>query len=131
MTEHAYIRSIHRLLAKHAPHVYVWKINDNYQGGVADAYYSSRLDMWIEYKYLKTLPKRPTTVIKIDLSQLQRDWLSGRMAQGRKVAVVIGSTVGSVILPDLEWQRSITAADFLSSCVDKKDVMAYILDSID
>ena len=126
MTEHAYIRSIHSRLRKDAPSVYARKINDPYQGGVADAYYSDSRDMWIEYKYLKALPKRATTRIEPGLSELQKDWLRERHAQGRNVAVIIGSPDGSMILPGITWDATINQADFISSAVDKSQVVAYI-----
>ena len=130
MTEHTFIRSLHTRLKNHHPNVYTWKINDQYQGGVADAYYSDKSDMWVEYKYLPSLPKRPKTLIRVDLSALQQDWLRARHAQGRNVAVVVGSPVGSIILPGISWDKDITAADFNSSMVDKKAVVSYILDQV-
>jgi len=126
MTEHSYIRSIHSRLRKDLPNVYVWKINDPYQGGVADTYYSGTHDLWVEYKYLKALPKRATTRIEPGLSELQKDWLRARHAQGRNVAVVIGSPDGSMILPGVTWDSAISQADFISSAVDKSQVVAYI-----
>lgn len=131
MTEHSYIRSVHRRLKRVAPHVYAWKINDAYQGGVADAYYSSRRDMWIEYKYIKALPKRPTTLVNIGLSPLQDGWLSDRHSEGRMVSVIVGSPSGALILRDLDWRSSISCADFLKSCVDIEGVVSYILAYID
>ncbi|MDT4855792.1 hypothetical protein FQZ97_901600 [compost metagenome] len=128
MTEHGYIRSIHRLLPKS---VYAWKINDRFQGGVADAYYSGNSgDLWVEYKYLKALPKQSTTAVKIDLSTLQRQWLRARHTEGRRVAVVIGSPIGSLILEGLEWDNDISTANFIRSAVDKSEVAAYILSKI-
>jgi hypothetical protein len=126
MTEHTFVRSIHRGLAKADPEVYIWKINDNYQGGVADAYYSKRRDCWVEYKYIRAFPKRPATRIDLGLSQLQKDWLIARHNQGRNVAVVAGSEHGAVIFPGVSWDRVITRDDFLDSAVDKKEVVAYI-----
>lgn len=126
MTEHSYIRSIHSRLRKDLPDVYVWKINDPYQGGVADAYYSGSRDLWVEYKYLKALPKRATTRIEPGLSELQKDWLRERHAQGRNVAVIIGSPDGSMILPGITWDTAINQADFIGSAVDKSQVVAYI-----
>lgn len=124
MTEHAYIRSIHRLLPKS---VYAWKINDRFQGGVADAYYSGAAgDLWVEYKYLKALPKQPTTAVPVELSQLQRQWLRARHTEGRRVAVIIGSPAGSIILEGLEWGNEISTANFIRNAVAKKDVAAYI-----
>lgn len=126
MTEHTYIRSIHERLRKAATAIYIWKINDPYQGGVADAYYSGHTDMWIEYKYLKSLPKRESTVIVPGLSQLQKDWLRARHQEGRKVCVIVGSPDGSLILPGVSWEELISSADFKSSMVDKHSVVAYI-----
>ena len=130
MTEHAFIRSIHDRLKRVDRSIYVWKINDNYQGGVADAYYSGDRDCWIEYKYLKSLPKRSDTLIKIDLSPLQQEWLRERHNQGRNVSVVIGSPDGAMILSGTSWNRSISTAEFLSSAVDKSEIVAYIREQV-
>lgn len=127
MTEHHYIRSIHDRLKRAKPELYIWKINDPYQGGVADAYYSGAQDLWVEFKFVKALPKRDGTAVDIGLSQLQKNWLTSRHREGREVAVVVGSPDGSLILPGISWDRVISAADFLSSRVDKNDVVAYIL----
>ena len=125
MNEHSFIRSIHRKLP---PDIYVWKINDNFQGGVADAYYSMRggRDLWIEYKFLKELPKRADTVVRFGLSELQKDWLRQRHLDGRTVAVVVGSPQGSLILPGTSWDTDVTAEAFKGSAVATADVVAYI-----
>ena len=130
MTEHAYIRSVHNNIKKYHPAVYVWKINDPYQGGVADCYYSAERDMWVEYKFVPKLPVRPDTPVRIDLSALQQEWLRARHEQGRNVAVVVGSPDGATILPGLAWEAGISAADFRSSMVDKKQVVNYILGQV-
>ena len=130
MTEHAYIRSIHSRLKKSTPAIYVWKINDPYQGGVADAYYSGQTDMWVEYKFLKSLPKRDSTMLSLGLSPLQVGWLQARHGEGRKVCVVVGSPDGSLILPGVSWVEPITCADFKNSMVDKNAVVAYIQSQI-
>jgi hypothetical protein len=126
MTEHSYIRSIHDRLRKKAPTIYIWKINDAFQGGVADAYYSGRSDIWIEYKFVKSLPKRVDTRIDPGLSLLQQKWLRDRNAEGRRVCVIIGSPEGSLILPGIDWDREISMADFISHAVEKTEVVAYI-----
>lgn len=126
MTEHHFVRSIHSRLKKQHPSLYVWKINDTYQGGVADAYYSGKSDLWIEYKYVKALPKRDNTLVDIGLSGLQKEWLAGRHAEGRNVCVVVGSPEGALILPGLSWDVSISRAHFISSAVDNSQVVAYI-----
>jgi hypothetical protein len=125
MTEHAYIRAVHRLLP---PSTDAWKINDVFEGGVADAYYSGPAgDMWIEYKFVKALPKRPGTMVPIDLSELQKQWHRRRHAHGRRVAVVVGSPTGAVIFEGLTWEKSIRSEDFIRTAVAKRAVASYIL----
>ena len=97
--EHTFVRSIHGILRRKHPKLYVWKINANYAGGVPDAYYSMKSDLWVEYKYLKSLPQKPETIVQYRLSELQKDWLIRRDAEGRDVCVVVGSPQGNLILP--------------------------------
>ena len=128
MNEHGFIRSVHRQLPDE---IYKWKINDNFQGGVADTYYSGKGgDLWIEYKYLKVLPKRPSTVIKTSLSAQQGMWLTERHNEGRTVALVIGSPDGIVLLtsPD-EWNTPLTCADFIRTAIDKQRLVSYIVET--
>lgn len=129
MNEHSFIRSIHNKLPCD---VYVWKINDNFQGGVADAYYSRILggDMWIEYKYLKALPKRQDTIVQFGLSELQKEWLNGRILDGRTVSVIVGSPNGALILTEGAWNNPITACDFKRNAVETSAVVAYILTTL-
>ena len=129
MNEHSYIKAIHRYLPND---LYKWKINDNFHGGVADAYYSGEAgDLWIEYKYVAKPPKKPDTVIKTCLSDQQLNWLKSRQSEGRRVALVIGITAfegyknhNSVILTD--FNHKVTVKSFISSAVDRKDVAEYI-----
>lgn len=129
MNEHSFIRSIH---AKLPSDVYAWKINDNFQGGVADAYYSRRngKDMWIEYKYLKGLPKRSGTRIQIGLSELQKAWLESRVLDGRTVSVIVGSPDGALILTDGNWNTPVTACSFIRNAVETPAIVAYILSTL-
>lgn len=129
MDEHSYIRSVHRNLPND---VYAWKINDRFQGGAADAYYSLRGggDMWIEYKFLKSLPKRSGTIVRIDLSELQKAWLKARLLDGRTVSVIVGSPEGSLILTNGDWENPISGADFIRNAVETRAVVAYILSTL-
>lgn len=125
MNEHTFIRSIHRLL----PHwLYAWKINDNFQGGVADAYYSGKMaDCWVEYKYVPALPKRPGTLVKIETSPQQKDWLHRRYLEGRNVFLVVGSPDGCLWLSgEGLLLESISRAEFIRTAIDKKVVAARL-----
>lgn len=128
--EHTFVRSIHGILRRKHPTLYVWKINANYAGGVPDAYYSMKSDLWVEYKYLKSLPQKPETIVQYRLSELQKDWLIRRDAEGRDVCVVVGSPQGNLIFPGTAWRRPITSADFISRAVDNIEVAAYIYDQV-
>lgn len=129
MNEHSFIRSIHRKLPLD---VYAWKINDSFQGGVADAYYSRVMggDMWIEYKYIRALPKRPGTVVQFGLSALQYEWLNGRLLDGRTVSVIVGSPEGALILTDGAWNAPMTACNFKRNAVETPAIVAYILSTL-
>ena len=128
MNEHGYIRSIHRKLP---PSIYRWKINDNFEGGVADAYYSgNKGDLWVEYKYIKALPKRSATTIKTSLSQQQKLWLSRRSEEGRRVAVIIGSPMPYIIMSSpSDWNEQMTQADFIRRAFDKDRLVSYIIET--
>lgn len=129
MNEHSFIRSIHKKLPTD---VYAWKINDNFQGGVADAYYSriGGRDMWIEYKYLKALPRRPDTLVKFGLSELQKEWLNGRLLDGRTVSVIVGCPDGAVILTDGAWNMPMSADTFKRNAVATASIVDYILGTL-
>jgi hypothetical protein len=128
MNEHGFIRSVHRKLPAE---IYRWKINDNFEGGVADAYYSgNKGDLWIEYKYLRELPKRSTTAIRTTLSAQQQLWLADRHREGRRVALVIGSPAGCLVLttPDA-WNQDLTRDDFIRSAIEKTRLVSYIVET--
>jgi|TARA_B110000238_G_C15920886_1_gene350410 hypothetical protein len=131
MNEHSYIKSIHKRLP---PTLYKWKINDNFHGGVADAYYSgAEGDLWVEYKYISNPPKKPTTVIQTCLTKQQLYWLGARQKEGRSVALIIGIDApfgyqwkDNLVITDLD-NMEITLEKFSSSAIDKRGVAEYIM----
>ncbi len=110
-------------LRKHlVPRVYALKLNLNFVQGVPDVWLSgSEQDLWIENKYLQTLPPiiNPTKL----LTTLQQLWLEERYAEGRQVGVLIGSSEGHVFFPGLSWQESLGRLKFQGRAVSTK-VMA-------
>lgn len=124
MIESQYTQAIHKLIPKE---VYRWKINDSFQGGVADAYYSgTNGDLWIEYKYLKALPKRSSTQITPALRPNQQKWLRDRHAEGRNVMVILGSPSGSILLPYPEWETGVTRDAFEARSLSKQEIANWI-----
>jgi hypothetical protein len=136
MNEHSFINAIHRKLPQN---IYKWKINDNFHGGVADAYYSGAGgDLWIEYKYISKPPKKLTTKIKTCLTDQQLYWLKSRQNEGRNVALIIGMAPvagdkieKNLIITDLNETitSSITNSTFMSSAIDRQGVVSYIIKS--
>lgn len=100
-----------------------WKINDNFAGGVPDAFYRAKngvRPLWVEYKFIKQLPKRGTTIIKPNLSAQQLHWLKEANAANELAVVIVGCEgikhqrqVCGVVLDDpQEWENGITGEEF-------------------
>lgn len=105
MHESAFTASIHKKLPKS---VYRWKIQATMTGGIPDCYYSgNKADLWIEYKLIKKLPKRDSTLLIPQLSELQKKWLQERHNEGRNVAVILGSLEGCHIFRYPDWNEGV------------------------
>lgn len=119
MNESGFWQSLRKKLV---PRVYALKLNLNFVQGVPDAWLSgSEQDLWMENKYLKSLP----AVIQPEklLTTLQSQWLEERYLEGRHVGVLIGSSEGHVFLEGLSWKGStISKGDFLERAVSTKDI---------
>ena len=124
MDEHSFIRAVH---SKLDPALRKWKIHDQFAGGVPDAYYlGPTSDLWIEYKYVKTLPKRPDTVLSTSFSELQRLWLDDLYRCNRPCALVIGHEQRAVVLQQGSWNNDITLATFIKTSIHRKDLVVWI-----
>lgn len=64
------------------------------QAGTPDLWISDKKDLWLEAKWDETT-KGP---IKPKLSALQKAWLDNRYAEGRNVAVIVGTDSRTAIL---------------------------------
>ena len=107
--ESTFTRSVNKHLPKE---VYYMKNNNVYCAGVPDMWYSGPgSDLWVEYKFI-VIPKRPDTLIKIELSDLQKTWLKERDAEGRSVGVRVGSAEGGVWFQGLSWDMETPAEKF-------------------
>jgi hypothetical protein len=116
MRESEYTRAVGKGLPKE---IYKWKVSDRFTAGVPDAWYSgNKDDLWVEYKFVQKIPKK----VKPKLSKLQEKWLNDRAAQGRSVAVIVGSPLGAVILVDGAWNHS----SEWGSLKSKKEVIEWI-----
>ena len=124
MNEHSFVRSIHNALS---PDVYKWKIHDTYTGGVPDAFYAGPAGtLFVEYKYVKSLPKKDTTVIKHSLSPLQIQWLN-RMKQSTPVALILGVEDSAIIIVD-DFSANICKSQYIEQKVTRRQVAQWIFD---
>jgi hypothetical protein len=122
--ESSFIAGVHKLLAGacHAE-----KMHNPYRGGTFDCWYSgTAADLWVEYKFV-VLPKRATTLIVPELSPLQLKWGTERQAEGRNVAVIVGSREGGIILPTAAtWTDGVTVATFLRDLCTRRQIADFI-----
>lgn len=91
-----------------------------YIGGTADSWYSGKKgDLWVEYKFLPSIPQRGIiTAKRLGLTALQLDWLEGRYKEGRNVAVIVGVPGGGIIMRDLLWAKDLPASIFAKRISD-------------
>lgn len=122
MNEHSFVRSIHNALH---PDVYKWKIHDTYTGGVPDAFYSGPArSLFVEYKYIKNLPKKDNTVLKHSLSKLQAAWLN-KVKHATPVALILGVEDTAIIIID-DFSVSISKMHYLQLCIPRKQIAEWI-----
>lgn len=113
--ETTYIKRVTRKLSKS---VYHWKIHASFENGVPDSYFSGNTtDLWVEFKWLDKVK----TGVLADLSPLQQYWLNARYSQGRNIAVIVGTPIGSALLRDAAWNNPICNFD-----LSVKDISSWI-----
>jgi hypothetical protein len=125
--ETSFIAGVHKHLPPGREDPYWMKNNNIYTAGIWDVWYSgAAADLWIEYKF-EVLPKRPDTLVPIQLSALQEDWGRKRLKEGRNLAVIVGCKEGGVIFQDLEWESEITQAAFKARIMSRADIARWIM----
>lgn len=124
MNEHSFIKSVHRSLHNN---VTKWKIHDRYNGGVPDSFYMGpKGSLWAEYKYLKQLPKRDNTNLRLGLSLLQIEWLNLLYEYNHTVCVILGVEDTAIILLEKQWTANISKRYYLEQCIPRREVRDYI-----
>jgi len=98
-------------------------------GGIPDCWLSGMDgDLWMENKYLQTVPPvvDPTKL----LSVLQQQWLLRRHAEGRSVGVLIGSSDGHLFFPSLSWQDSVSRGTFLTRAKKTGEIAEELIEIV-
>lgn len=124
--ETTFIASIHKKLPDPAP--YHEKQNNPFSSGTPDVYYSgTRGELWVEYKFIKTLPTRPTTIVTPDLSAAQKRWLGNRLDEGRNVAVILGiGPKHGVLYREREWLLPLTKQELEANLRTRQELADWI-----
>lgn len=125
--ENSFISGVHKYLPS-SKILHREKMNNPYRGGTPDWWYSAKQnDLWVEYKFLPRVPQRgDMTPERYGLTALQLDWLRGRYAEGRNVAVIVGTPKGGVIMRDLGWEMHVSPHEFNSGIVERRALADWI-----
>ena len=126
MTENTFWLALRKKLV---PRVYALKINLRFTAGIPDCWLSgSQGDLWMENKYLQTVPPivDPTKL----LSALQQQWLRRRYAEGRSVGVLIGSSEGHLYFPSLSWLSPVTRGTFQTKAKKTGEIAEELIEIV-
>ena len=80
--------------------------------------------LFVEYKYVKSLPKRDDTIIRHSLSALQCAWLE-RMKHSTAVALVIGIEDTAIIL-ERDFSANISKLKYIEQNLSRQAVAEWI-----
>lgn len=109
---------------------YCLKLSLTHESGVPDSWISGKSgNMWIEFKYIKELPKRETTIIKTCFTELQQLWAKQRVAEGRHVVLIICTPEGDVVRHGSS-HKQLTTERFKTRMVPRKQVIEWILSQV-
>lgn len=113
---------------KHLPsNVHREKMNNPYRGGTPDVWYSGNLDdLWAEYKWLASLPKKAPVRPEKLLSPLQQQWLKQRHEEGRNTVVILGTPEGAWVFEGVSWTQPLDPDIIRTQGLTKHKVADYI-----
>jgi len=123
--ENRFIKSVHRYLQN----TYTEKTNNPWRAGTAGVWYSGeRGDLWIEYKFIESIPR--SAEILPGLTPRQRRWLNNRFDEGRNVAVVLGMPTGGVIYRDEKWMCPLDHVTLSGLVVPRDEIARWIFSQV-
>lgn len=100
-----FVDRVHRALPRSVFHQSMGLTATN---GTPDVYYEGkRGQLWVEYKWMETIPPVFNLVTSRKLSKLQLKWLLRCFDNNRHCAVIVGSPHGCVILDEPVWDQDI------------------------
>lgn len=141
--ETRFIQRINRLLPllrgnnSGAGMIHYEKMNNPYRSGTADSWYSGEGgDLWVEWKFVDKIPRSADgTTLCINAQRLLRPmqtvWLNGRLAEGRKVVVIIGCEKGGVILENGEWNEIVNISTSAKSAAPNEECVKRLQSAVE
>lgn len=87
-------------------------------------YAGSHSVLFVEYKYIKTLPKRNSTNLRHSLSQLQLNWLN-RVNRAAQTALIIGAENTGIILVS-DFSANISKMNYIEHAISRKGIAKWI-----
>lgn len=131
MNEHGFVKAVHRQLPDW---IGVWKIKDDYHGGVSDALYlglEGKL-LFVEYKFDPELPVRSTTKLpNAKLKPLQKEWFVNLQERKIPVCAVYGYNQGGVIVTEREYIHGIRKSEFEGRWVNITRIAEWITTQVE
>lgn len=129
MNEHSFTRAVMRLLPKEV-HVQSMTTASLSYGGTPDRYVDYRHDLWIEFKYARSVSRNGVHVGKM-LSELQKQWLRRRYKAGMNACVIVGlpsdRARGVVLESPSEWEQDVLPTWIATSIKSAPELAHYIL----
>jgi len=126
MDEHSFIRAVHRHIGVD---VKIWKVRDDFHGGVSDAVYFGTKGrvLFVEYKYRPLLPARDETLMfTTNVSALQLHWFRELHVREIPVAFVFGVARRALYFDSEEYVKGISKAEFKEKAVTFEQIAMRI-----
>lgn len=130
--ENRYIARVHKKLHES---VYTEKMANPFRGGTPDVYYEGdQNDLWVEYKYLESLPLTFTPTNpngKTKVTPLQAKWLRRAYGNGRNVCVILGiGTNEGIIIQIPELDETFSREDLSEGLMPNTEIAKFIEDMV-
>lgn len=133
--EATFINSIHRHFPPKPPDGIVdyFSLAGTYTSGLIDVYYDGpKTHIWVEYKFIKQMPKRLDLMrltTKPVLSGLQDLFLTNRHRNGHLAWVIVGCAKGGIIVTDPKaWKSVIETANY--NLFSRKELAKLIIQTV-
>jgi len=126
--ETQYKGHINKLIKASPCAIHIEGMANPFRRGTPDYYYEGAFHpLWVEYKFLKLIPKVLDLVGKEILSPFQKTWLLRANKNGVYVAVIVGSPEGGLILSSNKWEAKFSKSWVLKHIKTKQQVADWII----